>query len=141
MNLQNGDFVWVYINETDKVEWAFVFDGKLIYQSGGFDELSAFNENYQIVDGFNQLAYLGHAVRNANSFCAAKCYYDWSIENDYGRYIDHNTTMKVITHGNDFVREADMIIYKDINDEDLQLTLADLRMMFNRNIVIIADNN
>ena len=140
MDLQNGDFVWVYINETDKIEWAFVFNDKLIYQSGGFDELSAFNEEYKIVDGFTQLAYLGHAVRNATSFCSAKFYYDWFIENDYGRYIDHNTQMKVITHGDDFISEADMIIYKSINDENLTLTLSDLRTMFNRNVVIVADN-
>lgn len=140
IDLQDGDFVWVYMNDTDTIEWGIVIDGKIIYQSGGFDELDAFDGRYQMFkDGYE--AYIGHGVRNANSFCSAKFFYDWVAHGKTDRYLDHHTNMEIINSGDEFVDDCDMKIYRVIDDEGMKLTIRDLRLMFNRDVVIVDNND
>lgn len=137
--LQNGDFVWIWDSDIQRIEWGFVFDNKIINQMGGFYDLDDFDEDFVVKPFADNITCIGGVVRNANSFVAAQSYYEYYAYNRK-RFIDHNTNMKIMPLTDDnFVIEADKEFYREMMETPMQMRVSELEHIFGGAVCIVSD--
>lgn len=127
MKIKDGDFMWLGDTE-GTIDWAVVYNGKLILQNGGFEELCEFNEygEYKDYDSY----FIGGIVRNASSFASARAFYEFYIsEND--RFLNHHTDMIAMS-----TSMWAMNFYREHRNTPREMTLGRLSDIFGQKIEI-----